>query len=537
MKYLHKYVTKGVDFCTIGAALAPQPPSDTTIPTPNTDSAAIVIDEIKEYVNCRYVGAMEAAWRLFGFKLHGRSHSVLTLPVHLPGESYAAFDYTLDVNGIQNILERKTKLEAFFILNQSDPSARIYRYIDIPEHYVWDSRSTSWKVRRKPQRQIGSIVSVSSTANELFFIRMLLRHRTGPQNFDDLKTVNNILHDTFHDACRALGLLTTDENLYETMDEAILLHSPARLRRLFATICVIAECAPITLANLWTRFKRYFVEDILKRNPHFSYVEALTEVANKIDLIIQRMRNDSTFSLTSLGCVIFDPSIDGPIEDIIRTELDIPTNTNDVDAHSDSSELNTYRSFVANFNINSFNSDQLVAYLLILRSVTTVLGKEETFQFHCNTHDDHVFLHNALAALPDPNTVSNVFYLDGPGGTGKTYLYNSLILSLKHIFRATCIAVAWTGIAACLLINGQTAHRTFKIPLNLDENSRAGFDMESHETEVIRNAAFCCRGGQSLSTGSNARFVSQNVSFLEVIFAKLFQSFRAVIELQLSSHV
>lgn len=129
MKYLHKYVTKSVDFCTIGAALAPHPPSDTTIPAPNTDSAQTVVDEIKEYINCRYVGAMEAAWRLFGFKQCTYS------PVHLPGESYAAFDYTLDVQGIQNILERKTKLEAFFILNQSDPSARIYRYIDIFPSY------------------------------------------------------------------------------------------------------------------------------------------------------------------------------------------------------------------------------------------------------------------------------------------------------------------------------------------------------------------------------------------------------------------
>lgn len=486
MKYLHKYVTKGVDFCTLGASLAP-----TSAPT----TANLVIDEIKDYVNCRYVGAMEATWRLFAFKLHGRSHSTLTLPVHLPNEAYSAYDYTLDVQGIQTVLERKTKLEAFFILNETDPSARIYRYVDIPEHYVWDSRSTSWKPRRKQQRQIGSIVTVSSTANELFFLRMLLRHRSGARSFDDLKTVNGILFLTFHDACRALGLLTTENDISATMEECILLHSPSRLRQLFATLCSVAECPPVTLADLWTKYKRYFVEDILKRHPHLSYQEALYEASKIIDSILQRMRNDSSISLVSLGCVIFDPNNDGHVEDTIRSELAIANpsslvsaNEQDIDPLKDCADLNTYQSFVENFNINSFNADQLHAYLLVLRSVTTLLGKEDIFGFHLNTHDDHDFLRSILATLPATDTVSNVFYLDGPGGTGKTFLYNNLILSLRHVFGVNSIAVAWTGIAACLLINGQTAHRAFKIPLTLSDTSKAGFDMESHETQTIRKS-------------------------------------------------
>lgn len=41
------------------------------------------VDEIKNYLSARYVGSMEAAWRLFQFPLTGRSHTVFTLPVHL----------------------------------------------------------------------------------------------------------------------------------------------------------------------------------------------------------------------------------------------------------------------------------------------------------------------------------------------------------------------------------------------------------------------------------------------------------------------
>ncbi|CAH1115850.1 unnamed protein product [Psylliodes chrysocephalus] len=67
----------------------------------------------------------------------------------------------------------------------------------------------------------------------------------------------------------------------------------------------------------------------------------------------------------------------------------------------------------------------------------------------------------------DPN--ENLFYIDGPGGPGKTHLYNTIITCIKEHFHKTCIAVAWTGIAANLLIDGTTVHRAFKLPLDLTE--------------------------------------------------------------------
>lgn len=39
-------------------------------------------------------------------------------------------------------------------------------------------------------------------------------------------------------------------------------------------------------------------------------------------------------------------------------------------------------------------------------------------------------------------TIENLFYLDGPGGTGKTYIYNTIITVLKDLFRKKTIAVA-----------------------------------------------------------------------------------------------
>ena len=58
------------------------------------------------------------------------------------------------------------------------------------------------------------------------------------------------------------------------------------------------------------------------------------------------------------------------------------------------------------------------------------------------------------------------FFIDGPGGTGKTYMYNALYGRLRSLgIRVVC--VAYTGIAATLLEGGTTAHKRFCLPLHV----------------------------------------------------------------------
>jgi hypothetical protein len=42
-------------------------------------------DEIKAYLEGRYVFASEASWRLFSFRMHDETPSVTRLAVHKPG--------------------------------------------------------------------------------------------------------------------------------------------------------------------------------------------------------------------------------------------------------------------------------------------------------------------------------------------------------------------------------------------------------------------------------------------------------------------
>lgn len=59
-----------------------------------------------------------------------------------------------------------------------------------------------------------------------------------------------------------------------------------------------------------------------------------------------------------------------------------------------------------------------------------------------------------------------MYFLDAPGGTGKTFLI-SLLLATVRSRSDIAVAVASSGIAATLLEGGRTAHSAFKLPLNL----------------------------------------------------------------------
>ena len=59
----------------------------------------------------------------------------------------------------------------------------------------------------------------------------------------------------------------------------------------------------------------------------------------------------------------------------------------------------------------------------------------------------------------------HLFFIDGPGSTGKSFLYNTLIDYVRGHHRKKVIVVASSGIAALILHGGQTAHSTFKIPI------------------------------------------------------------------------
>jgi ABC-type lipoprotein export system ATPase subunit len=79
-------------------------------------------------------------------------------------------------------------------------------------------------------------------------------------------------------------------------------------------------------------------------------------------------------------------------------------------------------------------------------------------------------IYQKVIKTKDPNHISlgSCFYIDGPAGSGKSYLLNGIIKNLK-IEGYKVLSHATTGIAADLLKDGRTAHSRFKIPLFVDK--------------------------------------------------------------------
>nr|XP_028954300.1 uncharacterized protein LOC114823117 [Malus domestica] len=79
------------------------------------------------------------------------------------------------------------------------------------------------------------------------------------------------------------------------------------------------------------------------------------------------------------------------------------------------------------------------------------------------------------------------FFVDGPGGTGKTYLYHTLLASLRRLGHIV-LAKASSGIAATILPGRRTAHSKFKIPLSLNASSMCSIGKQSDLAKLIQKA-------------------------------------------------
>ena len=198
-KYLYKYVLK--------------PP----------DHAAIVVDEIGSFLDGRMLSASEAVFRILGLRLHCEWPPVICLDIHLPNHERMIFDPTLSVEEIiEHTHVQHTTLTAWFLLNETDHAARQYLYTDIPEHYVWNATLKRWIKRSRNGRfSVARIYAVSPRNTELYALRLLLNEVRGAVSWRCLLNVDGWLHGTFHEACLARGLLSSDANHFNAFQEMV----------------------------------------------------------------------------------------------------------------------------------------------------------------------------------------------------------------------------------------------------------------------------------------------------------------------------
>ena len=406
IKYVLKYVHKGNDQATFQI---------------NTTTTGSTNDEIKNFVNARYIGSTEAAWRIFEFPLHERFPSVVQLAVHLENGQRVYFtEGTADERARNG--PPATTLTAFFQLCCVDDFASNLLYIDVPRFYTWETSKKEWKRRKRGTKvpdvdiyetqTLGRVYTVSPKQGECFFLRLLLHSIKGPRSFDSLKTVNGLITDTFREACLLLGLLDDDTVWHSTMREASVSSSAHTLRFLFSII--ITQCNPSNIRDLWLQHKAHLTDDFV----HQSYA---TEQADNMALI--QVENAV---LSMGGQPLSSYGLDTPHRDAAeRTGQDYQRETAyNVEAERIKSEGNQ----------NKMTPDQQEGFSKFMNSV-----KDKS---------------------------KGIFFLDAPGGCGKTFLIETILATIRSEGKIA-IATASSGLAATLITGGRTVHSAFKIPLDL----------------------------------------------------------------------
>ena len=319
-----------------------------------------------------------------------------------------------------------TTLTAWFVLNRSNPAARQYKYIEIPYHFRFEGKA--WKPRK---RGAGSIISrmysVTPRQIERYHLRLLLLHVAGATSYEEVRTFQGRVYATFKEAAMARNLLMDDDEWQKCLQEAVATRMPNELRQLFAVIC--AFCQPLDPLSLWERFKGDFCEDFAQEHDP---IEAEQLALNSIQSVLALHR------LTNAEIGLPAPRV--PVIVAVDEQFDQA-------AERDEAEENLVK----------LNDRQRVAFDAV------------------------------MAAIDDPDAEQRCFYLDGPGGSGKTFLYNTLI-SVLRARGERAVAVAWTGIAATLLKGGRTCHSRFRLPVPIVENSTSGVKPNSAEGASLRAA-------------------------------------------------
>jgi hypothetical protein len=231
VKYLFKYVTKGPHCSKI---YLERVRNDEDIPF---DEETLSRNEVKEYLDCRYICEQDACWRIFGFDIHKHYPAVERLPVHLPNKNNITYDAHACIERIvSDPVHRRTMLTSWFEANQMCKDARELTYCDFPSKWRWDESSRTWVRRKRGEGKIGRIYYVHPSTGERYYLRMLLLIVKGACDYVDLRTYNNVVHQSFKEACNARGLLTNDEEWYNAFDKAASWATSNQLRQLFVTM-------------------------------------------------------------------------------------------------------------------------------------------------------------------------------------------------------------------------------------------------------------------------------------------------------------
>lgn len=247
---------------------------------------------------------------------------------------------------------------------------------------------------------------------------------------------------TYKEACEALGLLEGDGEWSACLAEAASFKTATAFRELF--MLIMLQCSPTNPVQLLQRFKADLCDGCERRliRDHGIRTPTREQIWDLARTDLQRIAERSGSSMDDIFGPGYSPT--GTLGDNTMSSVMAEERSYDLDYLSTASE--------ARYDLA--NEDQKHAVDAVMASVMQGEG--------------------------------HLFFLDGPGGTGKTFV-EWLCLAKTRAAGKVALAVASSGVAALLLPGGRTAHSRFKIPIDLNDDSTCNVQKQSDLAELFRH--------------------------------------------------
>ncbi|XP_076068429.1 uncharacterized protein LOC143040872 [Oratosquilla oratoria] len=363
-----------------------------------------LVNEVRNYLEARYINANEATWKIFP--------PITSLDLHLKNENEIYYRETDLEHKISEQANHDTQLSAFFKLCKTNEFAKTLYNPEVPSHFVYDKDKHTWHERMTKTSSLGRMRSVDTKTVELFYLRMLPTHKKGPTGYTDLRTVDGVLYDTFREAVKAMGLLNDEETWKKTIIE-IINHTNDRsqLRATYASMLAFSHLED--QSDIWKETRGLIASDFLRSSGLDEYNDEI--YLDALDDIQQQVWNCGGGEISAYGL----PPSRGreKTSSVIRRE-------------------------------KAYHTDRL---------------KEEVSEKIVLLNKEQRAIYDAVMECVN-NRRSDVFFLNAPGGTGKSFVLN-LLLDTVRANSEIALAVASSGIAATVLHGRRTAHNMFKIPI------------------------------------------------------------------------
>ena len=407
-------------------------------------------NEISLYVNSRFIDPHLAVWRIFEYKVQERFPAVMRLDIHEEGKQFICFKKGQEAEKVAN--PKVTKLTAWFKYNRTQMDKKLnrepydenfekYTYMQFPEHYTYNETKKEWKPRVQHSNfpsQIGRIHAVPRSSDDKYYLRMLLHHVKGATSHYDLRTIEDVVYDTYKAAACALGLLTDDKEIEYALKETWDFGNSQKLRSLFTILLNYGEISKPK--EIFEKYIDDMMADIEYQNPQ---IVNKTDLINKCLIELDDLLQDMGSSMAEFP--------DLPQPDLSQNIIS-ETRAFRRERYNDNEQLEKFNALVPSL---SNNADQLNIFKEITKAIEFGLCKQ--------------------------------FVINAPGGCGKTFVFDCISTYLRSKSNIV-ICCASTGIAAWNLEGGRTAHSTFKIPIDADKDTTSNIKAQSSEAAVLKEA-------------------------------------------------